>query len=410
VGNSIGVYLRSSAVLTSLLLSQMAAAREVQDTWSGVERVVAVGDVHGDYDQFVAVLRSAKLIDGAGKWSGGKTHLVQTGDALDRGTDGRKVMDLLMKLEQQASRAGGRVHALIGNHEAMNLYGDLRYVAPQEYETYRDKNSEKLREKAYKRHQEQLKTQPPPGGLLVVDEAYRKKWESEHPLGFFERQTLFAPEGTYGKWIRGHNAIVKIGQAVFLHGGIGPKYAAYSLKMINDRVREELDDFQKLQGGMVTDPDGPLWYRGLAGGDEPSLEENAKKVLANLGVERIVIGHTVTDGTVVPRFGGKVLMIDIGLSRVYDSAGRMACLVIENDKPYALQRGARVELPAGAKLLPQQLFDLRRRQAPVFADRQVADADCADGGSHQLQRLAADGFHHAPHLAVAAFGDRDLHE
>ena len=92
--------------------------------WTGVERTVAVGDVHGDYDQLAAVLKSAGLIDEQGNWSGGKTHLVQNGDVLDRGPDSRKAMDLLMRLEKQAAEAGGYVHALIGNHEAMNVYGD----------------------------------------------------------------------------------------------------------------------------------------------------------------------------------------------------------------------------------------------------------------------------------------------
>src|SRR5207248_1697127 len=107
-----------------------------QDVWTGVERIVAVGDVHGDYEQFTGVLASAGLIDGHGDWTGGKTHLVQNGDIVDRGPDSRAVMDLLMKLEKQAAAAGGAVHALIGNHEAMNVYGDLRYVSPGEFASY----------------------------------------------------------------------------------------------------------------------------------------------------------------------------------------------------------------------------------------------------------------------------------
>ena len=101
-----------------------------------VDRVVAVGDIHGDYEQFVKVLASAGLIDGNGNWTGGKTHLVQTGDILDRGPDSRAVMDLLIKLQQQAAQAGGGVHCLIGNHEAMNVYGDRRYVSPGEYAAF----------------------------------------------------------------------------------------------------------------------------------------------------------------------------------------------------------------------------------------------------------------------------------
>src|SRR5207302_701313 len=113
--------------------------------WRGVERVVSIGDVHGGYDQLFTVLKSGGLIDDQGNWTGGKTHLVQTGDVLDRGPDSRKAMDLLMRLEKQAADAGGFLHALIGNHEAMNIYGDLRYTSPGEFAAFRDENSENRR-------------------------------------------------------------------------------------------------------------------------------------------------------------------------------------------------------------------------------------------------------------------------
>src|SRR5205814_7174767 len=133
-------------------------------------RVVAVGDVHGDADQLVAVLRSASLIDDKGAWSGGKAHLVQTGDILDRGPDSRRAMDVLMRLEIEATKAGGAVHALIGNHEAMNVYGDLRYVSEGEIASFRDTNSAKVREELYQEHQKSAKG-------VVFDDPYRRTWE-----------------------------------------------------------------------------------------------------------------------------------------------------------------------------------------------------------------------------------------
>src|ERR1700694_2667389 len=97
-----------------------------EDTFEGVQRIVAIGDIHGDYGRFVELLRSAQVVDRNNAWAGGATHLVVTGDFLDRGPAPRQVMDLLIELEPQAEKAGGHVHALIGNHEAINIYGDLR--------------------------------------------------------------------------------------------------------------------------------------------------------------------------------------------------------------------------------------------------------------------------------------------
>ena len=210
-------------VLSSRAPGGDSSNRSAQDQgagiWTGVERVVAVGDVHGDYDQLAAVLRSAGLIDEQSNWTGGKTHLVQNGDVLDRGPDSRKAMDLLMRLEKQAAEAGGYVHALIGNHEAMNVYGDLRYVSPGEFAAFRDENSEKSREAA----------------LAKERPADRAHWEAQHPLGYFEHRQQFSPSGTYGKWIASHDAVIKINDSLFLHGGISPKYVSTKIRDINQR-------------------------------------------------------------------------------------------------------------------------------------------------------------------------------
>ena len=311
---------------------------------------MAVGDVHGDLAQFTTVLRSAGLIDADSKWTGRKTHLVQVGDLLDRGPDSRKLIELLMSLEKQAHATGGAVHCLIGNHEAMNLYGDWRYVSAAEYVSFRTDQSAALRDKAYEQHLDNLRRDPQTASI-EIDDAYRKKWESTHPLGFVERQSWFAADGAYGKWIRGHNAIIRINDMVFLHGGISPKYAKLSIRKINEEVSRELRDFSKLEGGMVMDQEGPLWYRGLADADESSLDDHVRAVLERFGAKTLVIAHTPTKGMLLPRFGGKVLQVDVGLSQVYGS--HTACLLVEGGKAYALHRGQKVALPTmPAELAP----------------------------------------------------------
>ena len=80
------------------------------DIMSGVSRILAISDIHGAYDAAIATLQKSNVIDGSLAWSGGKTHLVITGDLLDRGPESRRVMDLIMRLEYEAPLAGGRVH------------------------------------------------------------------------------------------------------------------------------------------------------------------------------------------------------------------------------------------------------------------------------------------------------------
>lgn len=308
----------------------------IPDVWTGIARVVAIGDVHGDYESFAEVLQSAGLIDGNGNWTGGKTHLVQTGDIVDRGPNSRAVMDLLIRLQRQAEAAGGAVHCLLGNHEAMNVYGDLRYVSPAEFASFAAGNSAD-RGASYEYGK--------PITAAATPSFDQAQSSSEHPNGFAELRAAFGPEGVYGKWLRSENAVIKIDRTLFVHAGLGSKYADWSIDKINQEVREELADFTRLHGGIVTDTEGPLWYSGLAKGDEKQ-EPLVDQLLKHFDVDRIVIGHTYAQGAVTPRFGGKVIMIDVGIPRIYDNVSKIACLEIDNGKAYALHRGQKLDLPA----------------------------------------------------------------
>src|SRR6266566_4929528 len=109
---------------------------------TGIEHIVAIGDVHGAYDRLTQILRAAGLADDQLHWSGAKTHLVQAGDILDRGPDSRKAEDLLRRLTDEAAAAGGQVHMLLGNHEVMRMLGDMRYTTPGEYQAFVTPDSE----------------------------------------------------------------------------------------------------------------------------------------------------------------------------------------------------------------------------------------------------------------------------
>jgi hypothetical protein len=269
-----------------------------------------------------------------------------------------------MKLEKQAKKADGAVHALIGNHDAMNVYGDLRYVTREEFESFKTPKSAELLDQYRKAHAEELKSAGKTAGA-----EYWRKWEAEHPPGFIEHRREFQPGGKYHKWIAGHDTALKLGDTLFVHAGLSPAYAERDIRWINNAVRSELQDLTKVEGGVAIGTAGPLWYRGLASDPESPLTAHVDALLQKHGVKRIVIGHTPTEGTVIPRFEGKVLMIDVGLSKAYGN--RLACLVVEDGKPFVLHRGRRLELPGAGKAellrFLKQAADLDPAPSPLVA-------------------------------------------
>ncbi len=164
--------------------------------------MVAIGDVHGAYDRFVAMLRAAGLIDGRQRWVGGGARLVQTGDVLDRGADSRKVVDFLRKLEREAAAAGGRVHALLGNHEFMRIVGDWRYVSAGEFKAFQSADSADLRNRVADSNVEMAARRARAEKREFNEREYRSQFLKEFPLGYFEMQLAFGKDGEYGKWVR----------------------------------------------------------------------------------------------------------------------------------------------------------------------------------------------------------------
>ena len=94
--------IRSAALLLAILLLAPASQAFAQ------QRIVAVGDLHGDYDAWIAIARAAGLIDAQNRWSGGNATLVQLGDITDRGPDSLKI---IRNLQQLAARSAARAAA-----------------------------------------------------------------------------------------------------------------------------------------------------------------------------------------------------------------------------------------------------------------------------------------------------------
>lgn len=306
------------------------------------ERVVAIGDVHGAFDTFVAILREAGLIGGNRRWSGGRAVLVQTGDVLDRGPDSKRVLDLLRSLETDAARAGGQVHALVGNHEVMRLIGDLRYVSAKEYEAFQTPESSTVRNALYSSASTTMRDQARKTGEKFDEGAYSKAFFAETPLGLVEMHRAFSPKGEYGAWLRTKRAFIKLNGILFVHGGFSPAVAAGGCAALATRTRVELqaatlDATTTVE--LLQREDGPLWYRGLVNGT--ATEAEVTGVLTALGAKAIVVGHSSTkDGRIQPHFGGRVVAIDTGmLGGTFYPNGAPSALEITGDTMTAIYIG-----------------------------------------------------------------------
>ena len=226
-------------VVAGLLLAGNAQSQTpppAQVQWSGVERVVAFADVHGAHAELLGLLRETGIVDGQDHWAAGRTHLVSLGDLLDRGADSRKVMDLLQRLQGEAGAAGGRVHVVLGNHEAMNLLGDLRYVDPGEYAAYADMESPAERERARKAWEAAH------GGTGAAS------FEQKFPPGFFGHRAALSPQGRYGQWLLSLPVAVVVNDTLFMHAGPSASLRGMTLPELNLRYRTALTDYLGLLG------------------------------------------------------------------------------------------------------------------------------------------------------------------
>ncbi len=263
---------------------------------AAAERVVAVGDLHGDLDNALAVLQVAGVVDEQGRWSGGKATLVQTGDVTDRGPDSKELIELFARLEVEAAAIGGRVVALNGNHEIMNLMGDLRYVDPGDTAKFASPEA---------------------------------------------RAHAFSANGALGQRLRELGVVAQVGDTVFTHGGVTPQYATLGIDQINALAAASVAGEVPAS---ALGPQSPIWYRGYVQDPEAQACANLDTALSQLGAKRMVVGHTTQrTGRVLSRCGGKLLVIDIGVADHY--GGNLGAIELVDGDARALYPGGPVDLP-----------------------------------------------------------------
>jgi hypothetical protein len=317
------------ALLFAALLSGPATAAPPQ-------RIIAVGDLHGDYQAWQTIARAAGLIDARGHWAGGNTTLVQLGDVTDREPNSLDIIRSLQQLQREAPRKHGKVIVILGNHEAMNLLGDNRYTTAGEYAAFADNQSSARRDHVYALNRAAVEAAARATDPKLTDEAIRQAWMAQHPLGWVEHRLAWQPSGELGQWATRNPAVTKIDGTLFVHGGLSAEYAKLSLDELNHRIATAMALADDSPRSVLTDPLGPLWYRGLVGRDpdaEAERTENARAnpkpqppltidqelttVLAAYGAQRLVIGHTPILSGIAITNGGRLARIDTGNSRYY---------------------------------------------------------------------------------------------
>ncbi len=276
-GNSFDEFEEKFGIPFSYLKSFQSNSEEINyvQEYNDVVKLIAVADIHGQYEIFERLMRKSNVIDENNNWVFGSGHLLINGDVFDRGNRVTESLWLIFKLENQANLVGGKVHLLLGNHEVMVMNNDLRYIDPK-YTT----NSRRLG--------------------TTYDQLYSKN-------------TLM------GRWLRTKPVIVRINDMIFNHAGISSEFLMRKLdaEMVNRIFLEDIidADSETIDNDPLLDflagSEGPIWHRGFFRDDDFNLTKT-NRVLDYFNSNHIVVGHTTMDH-ILFRYDQKIINIDCGI-------------------------------------------------------------------------------------------------
>jgi hypothetical protein len=296
--------------LAALILAACTEAgpadEESPARFEAAERLIAIGDLHGDLEAARAALRLGGAIDAEDRWIGGDLVVVQTGDILDRGDEEEAVIRLFQRLGEEAERAGGAVHVLNGNHELMNAYRDYRYVTPGGYADFAD-----------------VAVTTGVDSLLVSLEPDQRP-----------RAAAFLPGGPFARLLAQRNTIVIVGSSIFVHGGILPEHVDRGLDHMNDQIRAWLRA-EAPQPDWIRGNRSPVWNRVYSAEPTVAACDTLSSVLERVGAERMVVGHSVQRTGITSFCGGRVWVVDVGMAAHY--GGRPAVLEIQDNRVRGLR-------------------------------------------------------------------------
>ncbi len=269
-----------------VLLSALLTAPLVGQT-TRPERLVAIGDIHGDLNAAKQALTLAEAINDQGTWIGGRLVVVQTGDIFDRGDSEPELLTLFDRLAEEARAAGGAVHLLNGNHELMNVYFDFRYVTDAGFRAFAN-------------------TQAPPSFTLPdkVTDTQRG------------RALAFRPGGPIATSLAKRPTMMVLDGNAFVHGGILPAHAKRGIDGMNAEVQRWLRG-EGSQPEWIKGDESPVWTRLYSKEPDAKACASARETLELLGAKRMVVGHSVHKQGITSYCNGAVWAIDVGMSKYY---------------------------------------------------------------------------------------------
>ncbi len=269
-------------------------------------RLIALGDIHGDYDAINAALRLGGAIDEEARWIGGDLWVVHTGDYMDRGGGELKIIQLLERLEREAALAGGRVIVLNANHEIINVDWIFRYVTDEGFAAFR--------------------------GVTGLDLEHPKV--AALPQKKRHRAAAFMPGGPFARRLANNSIYAIVGETVFVHAGISPARVKKGLERINAEMRDWMLGKSESCPDVLKGHRAPVWMRDYSRTDGPADCEQLSQALTLLGVTRMVVGHTVQEH-INSACDGRIWRIDTGMSKHY--GGPIEVLEITPDGVRALR-------------------------------------------------------------------------
>lgn len=279
------------------------------------EKLIAISDIEGNFEAFSSFLKANRIIDEKFNWIFGNGHLVLNGDFVDRGQNVTQVLWLIYKIENQAKESGGKVHYILGNHELLNFQGSYKY------------NNRK-----YVQVSELIFKKQDKSNLSVTTNSDYIKY-------------IYSHKTEIGKWLNSKNGIIKIGNYIFVHGGISPEILKHnmSISKINEISRKNFNSDlyhnpkDDEQANFIIGRKGIFWYRGLATDYkyyDKINEIELDNVLKKLNASKIVHGHTVVED-ITKSFNGKVINIDVKHGD-YNNLEKTKGILIENGSEYKI--------------------------------------------------------------------------